>query len=276
MPVVMPYKPPPGAQVSAGHQAARNLNALWPLNEGGGATLSNAAPGAGPRNRLTLKPNSSVAPTPWNEGPFGLAPYWDSTSGLSGWYATGPLLSTRKNNISFGCWLQAPSATSPGSSYVMFNGSTGANGWGLMHSNGAGAAGTGLSIILDAVTFAATTAYTVVAGVPICAVATCDLANNWRLYINGFLFSGPTVQAGTITPTVGFGLAAASTGSGNWAGWIALPFVSEFCWSARQVLDFYLNSAALFPQAITRLRSRYVPPAACGPTSWPAALLTAS
>jgi hypothetical protein len=266
-----PYRPPPGTPVNGGHPFAKGLVGLWPLNEGGGGILHNAAaPG---RFRLTTSPNSSTSASPWKPGPFGIAPYWDSTSGLSGWYATGPLVSVKKNALSFGCWLRTSNATSPTASYVMFNGSSGTNGWGFMHSNGAGAAGTLLAIILDGVTFAATTAMTIVADTTYHAVATCDAANNWRMYINGVLFSGPTVQAGTATPTVGFGLTAASTGGSNWNGWLALPFVTERCLTAQEVRDLYQNPLSVFPPRDNPLRSRIAAAAAGGPTSWPAALL---
>jgi hypothetical protein len=270
-----PSKPPPGTSVNGGHPFAKGLAGLWPLNEGGGGILHNAAaPG---RYRLTLAKNSSTAATPWGPSPaLGVTPFWDTVAGNPGWYASGSLVSVKKNALSFGCWFRTSAATSPAASYLLFNGGPGANGWGLYHNDGAGNAGSLLSIILDGVTFAATTGFTIVADTTYFAVATCDGANAWRLFINGVLFSGPTTQAGTVTPTGGFGLAGASTGFNPWQGRLALPFVTERCLTAQEVRDLFQNPQAIFPPRDNPLRSRIAAAAAGGPTTWPAALLTAS
>lgn len=236
-------KPPAGSRVDGGHPLARNLGGAWLFNEYGGTAINDVLG----KNKGTYTPASFTAG--WSPGPLGLTP--NMQGGGGGQYvALASLMTSAKVSVSFACWI-VPQATSQ-FAYILSNGSgSAANDCTISQQDGAGGAGSKLCLLLDGVSFDATTSTkTLSAGVPCFVVVTATSANVWTLYANGVKDSSATVTAQT--PTVGAAIGASNGGANPFNGDIALVAWWSRTLSAAEVINLYQEPYGFISQTAPR------------------------
>jgi hypothetical protein len=155
---------------------------------------------------------------------------------------TVPLFNTQNTNVSMSAWVYWKGSSEVKS--IIYNGNGGANGYGLLISNGNCGPGNEIGILLGGTSCDVTNSTTIMPSNQWTHLALTRDTSTWKLYVNGNTVASGSGNANI--PSDGFGIGTGGNGVGSFNGQLDDVRVYNYSLTPQQVKTIYNGGALNF------------------------------